>query len=141
MINFILDAYAKLPVKGSKTSAGYDIHCMHDVVLKPNERKLIYTGVTLGSCPEDIYLRVAPRSKLANKFGVDVLAGVVDSDYRGSIGVILYNTGTETVELPAGSAIAQLIPERIADYDVQEIERIVETARGASGINDKDLRL
>jgi dUTP pyrophosphatase len=141
MISFVLEDGAKLPQRGSAHAAGLDIHCMQDIVLTPHSRQLVYTGVTLAYCPPDVYLRVAPRSKLANKRGIDVLAGVVDNDYRGSIGVILYNTSDYDIELFAGSAIAQLIPECIISYPVQEVEVVSQTVRGGAGVNDKDLRL
>lgn len=141
MICFKLCEGAKLPTRGSVMAAGLDIHCMDMVVLRPHERKLVYTGVTLADCPKDIYLRIAPRSKLANDFGLDVLAGVVDSDYRGKIGVILYNTTDFSTVLQKGTAIAQLIPEVIKMCMVYEVETTTKTDRGVEGIHSTDKRL
>ena len=141
MISFILEDTAKLPKRGAGNAAGLDIHCMNRLWLAPNSRQLIETGVTLAECPDNVYLRVAPRSKLANKYGLDVLAGVVDCDYRGEIGVILHNTSNDTVQLPAGSAIAQLIPEVVCHYPVQAVTKVVASLRGVAGIHDKELRL
>ena len=78
-------------------------------------------------------LQKAPRSSLALNFGVDVLAGVVDSDYRGEIRVILLNTGTEPVVLSPGDRIAQLIVEKIADLCVTEVSSLPTTVRGEGG--------
>lgn len=140
-IKFILKDGGKLPVRGSKYAAGLDIHCLDEVYLQQGERKLIHTGVYLADCYESTYLRVAPRSKLAHKYGIDVMAGVVDSDYRGEICVILRNTSKQEVHLPTGSAIAQLIQEALYLSQAVETTEAEETERGTAGIQDKDLRL
>lgn len=146
MIKFILELGAKLPVLGSEEAAGLDIHNIDYEVLPAGERLMIHTGVKLASMPKGSYLRVAPRSKLANKFGIDVLAGVVDSDYRGEICVILINHGKEDVEFEEGSAIAQLIPTLLLQPEpfthlVEETTEVEDSSRGESGIKDEDLRL
>jgi dUTP pyrophosphatase len=141
MIKFTLKDGAKLPRRGSKCAAGMDV-CINELVtLHKGERKLVKTDVYLSDCPLDIYLRVAPRSKLAVKLGIDIMAGVVDSDYRGEIRVLLHNCSNDIVSFRRGDAIAQLIPEVIRPYAVQESMSSTGTARGDSGINDFDLRL
>ncbi len=141
MISFILHDGAQLPKRGSAQAAGLDIHCIEKILIEPYSQQLVYTGVQLANCPDDIYLRVASRSKLANKRGLHVNGGVVDSDYRGKIGVILYNHTSQPVELPAQSAIAQLIPEAILAYEAQEVFDVVDTERGEAGVNCKEERL
>lgn len=146
MIKFILEEGAKLPVLGSSEAAGLDIHCIDAEIVPAGGRVMIHTGVTLASCPKGIYLRIAPRSKLAKKFGLDVLAGVVDSDYRGEICVILQNHGVEDVEFDEGSAIAQLIPTLLLQPEpfkhlVEETTEVEESNRGEDGIKDEDVRL
>lgn len=141
MIKFKLSEGAKLPKRSTPLAAGLDICTTETFYLLAGERKLVSTGVTLSSCPIGSYLRIAPRSKLANRFGIDVLAGVVDSDYRGEIKVILHNTGESPITLNSGDAIAQLIVESITLCEVQETDSVTETLRGKSGINDNDLRL
>jgi dUTP pyrophosphatase len=140
-IKFKLDDGANLPQRGSPKAAGLDIECNHTFIIEPKSRVLVSTGVSLADCPEDIYLRVAPRSKLANKFGIDVLAGVVDSDYRGEICVILYNTGVQAIKFMKGKRVAQLIPEAIVLCEVQEAKAVTKTLRAQAGIKDKELRL
>ena len=76
---------------------------------------------------------MAPRSGLAAKNGLDVLAGVIDSDYRGEIVCVLYNTGDETIKLPAGSKICQLIIEKIITPTAVWSDEINETERGSGG--------
>jgi len=76
---------------------------------------------------------VAPRSGLAVKHGVDVLAGVVDADYRGEVGVVLVNLGASTVTLEKGDRIAQLIIERIDTNEATAVQTLDGTVRGAGG--------
>ena len=76
---------------------------------------------------------MAPRSGLAYKKGIDVGAGVIDEDYRGEVGVILFNFGEEDFEVAPGDRIAQLILERIATPDVEVVADLDATDRGAGG--------
>ena len=99
-----LDPKAVLPKRGSALAAGLDICSIEDVELKPKQRATVRTGLAV-AIPPGFYGRVAPRSGLAAKQGLDVLAGVIDSDYRGEISCVLYNTGEEIITLPAGSKI------------------------------------
>jgi dUTP pyrophosphatase len=127
-----LDRKAVLPTRGSSFAAGLDLYSIEAVTLKPRERRLVPTGLAV-AIPEGYYGRLAPRSGLATKNGVDVLAGVIDADYRGEIGCLLYNAGEETVSLPAGTKICQLIIEKIITPDAVWVESLSETSRGSGG--------
>jgi hypothetical protein len=70
---------------------------------------------------------------LAWKNFIDVGAGVVDYDYRGSVGVVLFNHSDVDFSIAHGDRIAQLILERISMADVEEVEELFETERGAGG--------
>src|SRR4051812_29674750 len=107
-----LDARAALPSRGSASAAGLDMYSIEEVAIEPGQRALVRTGLAV-AIPEGHYGRIAPRSGLALRTGLDVLSGVIDSDYRGEIGCLLYNTGTETISLPMQSKICQLIIEKI----------------------------
>ena len=100
--------------RGSPESAGVDLRCMNAFSLMPGERKMIDTGVHLVECSEDYYVQLAPRSGLALKFGIQVLAGVIDRDYRGEIKAILLNSGNEPFHAKAGDRICQAITIRCA---------------------------
>jgi dUTP pyrophosphatase len=109
-----LHEYAQLPTYGSDGAIGLDLHAVvpeHITVLAPGERALIPTGLA-AAIPEGFYGRVAPRSGLAVKYGIDVLAGVIDSDYRGEIKVALVNLGDKPFDIRTGDRIAQLVLER-----------------------------
>jgi dUTP pyrophosphatase len=127
-----LDPGAVLPARGSDLSAGLDICALEELTIGPRERVRARTGLAV-AIPEGYYGRLAPRSGLAMKNGLDVLAGVIDSDYRGEIGCLLYNTGDETIHLPAHSKICQLIIEKIITPTAVWTDDLSHTHRGSGG--------
>ena len=127
-----LDSRATLPARGSVFSAGLDICSIEDLVIEPRQRATARTGLAV-AIPHGFYGRVAPRSGLAAKHGLDVLAGVIDSDYRGELCCLLYNTADSPITLAAGSKICQLIIEKIIAPKAVWTNDLDETARGAGG--------
>jgi dUTP pyrophosphatase len=127
-----LDDKATLPARGSSFAAGLDICSIENVVIEPRQRAIARSGLAV-AIPHGFYGRVAPRSGLAVKQGLDVLAGVIDSDYRGELCCVLYNTSDVTIELPARSKICQLIIEKIITPQPTWVNDLDETARGAGG--------
>ncbi|HEX8423271.1 MAG TPA: dUTP diphosphatase [Pyrinomonadaceae bacterium] len=123
---------AKLPTRGSGQSAGLDLYSIEDVTLEAGARAAVRTGLAV-AIPENFYGRVAPRSGLAVNYGLDVLAGVIDSDYRGEIVCALVNHGREAFTLAAGQRVAQLIIEAIITPEPVWTDALEETARGAGG--------
>jgi dUTP pyrophosphatase len=116
---------------GTYGAAGFDLKAAQDGVIKRGERHLIKTNIRM-AIPKGYYGRIAPRSGLALKYGLVVLAGVIDSDYRGEIGVILRNTGIEDFEFKYGDRIAQIIIERCFT-NLTKVESLDDTDRGAGG--------
>ncbi len=127
-----LDPRAILPTRGSAAAAGLDIHAIEDLEIKPGERLLARTGLAV-AIPEGYYGRIAPRSGLSTRIGLDTLAGVIDADYRGEILCLLFNLGKETIQLPSGSKICQLIIEQIITPVPAWADEISETDRGSGG--------
>jgi len=127
-----LDSKATLPARGSAFAAGLDLYSIEDISIGSGERHLAKTGLAV-AIPEGCYGRIAPRSGLAMKHGLDVLSGVIDSDYRGEMGCLLYNTSDETIHLPAQSKICQLIIEKIEMPTAVWANDLSETRRGAGG--------
>jgi len=127
-----LDPRATLPTRGSQASAGLDLYSIEAVSLDPGQRAIARTGLAV-AIPEGFYGRVAPRSGLATKKGVDVLAGVIDADYRGEIGCLIYNAGQERLELEAGTKVCQLIIEKIASPQAAWADELTDTERGGGG--------
>lgn len=127
-----LDSRAVLPQRGSALAAGLDVCSIEELEIGARQRVMARTGLAV-AIPPGFYGRIAPRSGLAAKNGLDVLAGVIDSDYRGEVCVLLYNTGDEAIKLVAGSKICQLIVEQIITPDAAWASDLDETARGAGG--------
>ncbi|HET9710373.1 MAG TPA: dUTP diphosphatase [Pyrinomonadaceae bacterium] len=127
-----LDERAVLPKRGSVLAAGLDVCGIEELEIGPRQRVMARTGLAV-AIPPGFYGRIAPRSGLAAKNGLDVLAGVIDSDYRGEVCCLLYNTSDEVIKLAAGSKICQLIVEQIITPDAAWASDLDETARGAGG--------
>lgn len=130
---------ARLPVYSSDGAAGMDVHAAEEVTIPAGEYKKVGTGIAIewrSDYPESYYMRVAPRSGLAARNGINVGAGVIDSDYRGEISVILFNHGKEPYTASIGDRIAQLIWTRCDQIDRIEWaadDGLTETARGTDG--------
>ena len=133
-IEITLGENAKIPTKGSDGAAGYDLYNAEnqDISLAPGERRLFATNIKI-SLPRGIYARIAPRSGLAFKNGIDVLAGVCDSDYRDWYRVLLINLGNSVVNIRKGDRIAQVIFENYTNFDFCQVNSLDETNRGGNG--------
>ena len=139
----------KEPFRANESDAGYDLFSTEHAILEPFQRKLISTGINI-EIPEGFYGRVAPRSGLACKKGIDVMAGVIDSGYRGEIKVLLINLNFEgynlqpnafeamfgsanRIEIKPGDRIAQLIIEKCHAVEWKTMETLEESQRGEGG--------
>lgn len=122
-----------IPTQGTEYAAGYDLYAAEDATIYKVSRKLVKTNIAI-SIPDGYYGRIAPRSGLAYKNGIDVMAGVIDSDYRGDIGVILFNTDTNNdFSVKAGDRIAQIIIEKCYKVTWVESENLTDSARSQGG--------
>jgi dUTP pyrophosphatase len=126
---------AKIPEKAHESDAGFDLFSDEDVIIPAQERKVVKTGISVSlSFPESkdfsCYLRIAPRSGLSAKKGIDVFAGVVDINYRGEFLICLFNSSKEDFEIKKGDKIAQMIPTVIFKTDIKEVSSLDETDRG-----------
>ena len=132
-IELILLTNGKMPVKGSQHSAGYDLFSSENTVVPPRARKCIETGVKLKHLDSGFYIRIAPRSGLAVKKSIDIGAGVVDSDYRGEIKVILFNHGNKNFQINNNDRIAQMILTPVIKMELEETSQLPESVRGEGG--------
>ena len=103
---------ATWPTQAYGSPAGMDLYAVEDIHLPPYGRDKVFTGI-IARLPPNSYGRIAPKSGLALRQGIDVLAGVIDQDYEGEIIIVLYNTTNVHVHLKEGQAIAQLICTKI----------------------------
>lgn len=131
---------AKIPTKGSEYAAGYDLFSIEDSIkLEHSERKLFKTGIHI-KIPEGYYGRIAPRSGLSLKQGIDVMAGIIDADYIGELGIILVNLNIDPVIVDTTKPIAQLIIERHYDMIFQPADELDQTKRGIGGYGSTDIK-
>jgi len=128
--------HATLPARATPGAAGYDLFSIDNYVVLPGRRVVVSTGISI-KLPYGCYGRIAPRSGLAVKHGLDTLAGVVDPDYTGEVKVVLQNLDpTQPFVIRPGYRIAQLILENCLTPEVNEIPGEctgLVTERGASG--------
>ncbi|XP_052097555.1 deoxyuridine 5'-triphosphate nucleotidohydrolase-like [Mytilus californianus] len=127
-----LTANALSPTRGSKLAAGYDLYSAYDYKIPSKGKVCAMTDIQI-ALPEGCYGRVAPRSGLAAKHFIDVGAGVIDQDYRGNVGVVMFNFGEQEFVVNKGDRIAQLICERIYIPELEECENLNKTERGEGG--------
>lgn len=129
------------PTYETSQSAGADVRSTEYVTIPAHGRALVRTGLKV-AIPEGYEIMVRPRSGLALKKGITVLntPGCVDADYRGEIGVILFNTTNEDFEVQPGDRIAQLILNKVEQINWIEVEELDETKRGDGGFGSTNIK-
>lgn len=127
----LLTQDAKMPERFSFQAAGHDLYCRESFSFGGGQTVLVPTGIAV-SIPHGYYGRIAPRSGLALK-AIHVLGGVIDSDYRGEIKVILFNSSHVKIEFKKHDRIAQLIIEKININSFIQVESLDQTQRGDGG--------
>lgn len=128
----LLTPTAQPPLRGSEFAAGFDLCADEDVLIPSRKRRIISTGIA-AKLPANCFGRIAPRSGLALKHGIDVLAGVIDEDYRGEIKVILYNSDGSHFQVNKGDRIAQLLVQTYQKPVMELVDELDETDRGGGG--------
>jgi len=128
----LLSESAALPKKADFGSAGFDLTSPKDAEIESRGRLLLPLDISI-ELPGGCYGRIAPRSGLAAKHGLDVGAGVIDPSYRGNVGVVLFNHNDAPFIIRKGDRIAQLILESYIDAEVESTDSLSETARGSGG--------
>jgi deoxyuridine 5'-triphosphate nucleotidohydrolase len=123
---------AVVPKRQHPEDAGADVHSAVDLTVPARGRALVSTGIGL-AVPPGFYCRVAPRSGLAVKHGIDVGAGVVDCGYVGEVKVLLFNHSDVPYSVARGDRIAQLIVQAIHTAPFEEFEALDATERGEGG--------
>ena len=133
----VLDNSITLPKYETISSAGMDIRAFIPegiIEIKPQERKLIRTGLCL-EIPKGYEVQIRPRSGLALKNGITVLnsPGTIDADYRGELKIILINHSKEKFSVKKGERIAQMVVCPVVRVQLEEVQELPITNRGASG--------
>lgn len=134
----LLNKEAKIPTKTNYSDAGFDLYSSVSTIIPPKQRKTVNTGIAL-QMPEHFAGLIWPRSGLSVKQGVDVLAGVVDSGYRGEIMVCLYNTSDQNVVINTGDRIAQIIFQEVPRVIMEVHESLGSSQRGDNGFGSSGI--
>ena len=127
-----LSENATIPTRGSATAAGYDLYSAEDCAIPARGKGLVKTDIQI-KVPHGTYGRIAPRSGLAWKNHIDIGAGVVDEDYRGNVGVVMFNHADVEFVVKKGDRVAQLVCEKISYPEVEVLNSLDETLRGDCG--------
>ncbi|WP_172623346.1 dUTP diphosphatase [Arabiibacter massiliensis] len=138
-----LDPDLPAPAYAYAGDAGVDLRSTCDVLLQPFERKLVPCGIAL-AIPRGYAGFVLPRSGLAIKHGVSLVnaPGLIDSDYRGEVGVVLVNLDAhEPFAVKRGDRIAQLVVLQVPAVEFDPSEELPETERGAGGFGSSGVRM
>lgn len=129
----LLHPDAKVPTRANATDAGLDLYALSGGIAVPGDRLRVSTGISM-SIPKGYYGRISPRSGLAWRNGIDVMAGTVDSSYRGEIQVVLINLETtEVFQVNPGDRIAQLVIQKVELWNPVVVDELDETERGENG--------
>jgi len=125
-----------MPEYATDGSAGLDLRAAvsEPIILNPKDRTLVSTGIIIG-LTKGFEAQVRPRSGLAVRNGIMLVnsPGTIDSDYRGEIKVILFNSGNEPFEIRRGDRIAQLIVSKYERVALKKVDEIEVTSRGDGG--------
>ncbi len=136
IIKLINKSGLAMPEYETNQSAGMDLRSAsaEEICLKPGARGLIPTGLYM-QLPPGYEAQIRSRSGLALKKGVAVLnsPGTIDADYRGELGVILINHGTEEFVVQKGDRVAQMVISKYAKAKIREVEVLESTERGSGG--------
>ena len=125
-----------LPERATAHASGFDLRARvsGSLVVAVGARALIPTGVAI-AVPPGYEAQIRPRSGLALKSGLTLLnsPGTIDADYRGEVGVIVVNHGADPVTIARGDRIAQMVIQSVPDVDLEPVDELPETQRGAGG--------
>lgn len=125
-----LDKEARLPEYAHPGDAGMDIFSLEDYELKPKERHLFSTGVSI-ALPRGYVALIWDKSGLAAKYGLSTLGGVIDADYRGEYKIVILNTSDKSYNIKKGDKIAQVIIQPVVKAETEEVEDLDQTGRGS----------
>lgn len=133
----------ELPQYATPMSAGMDLRAFTDesITIMPGERKLVHSGISI-QLPEGYELQVRPRSGLALKHGITLTnsPGTVDADYRGDVGAIVHNLGTEPFVINNGDRICQIVVKEYVKIEWEEADSLDSTERGEGGFNSTGIK-
>lgn len=130
---------AILPEYAHAGDAGMDFYSIEDVVIPPQKRALVHTGIQIASIPKGHWLQLFGKSGLASKAGIIILGGVIDENYRGEVMVVMYNSDDKPYTVKAGQKIVQGVIVPVAYCSVMEVKEVENSVRGEGGFGSTGL--
>lgn len=124
-----IDKEVELPKHSRSGDAAIDIRSAESLILKPDERRAIKSGIAI-ELPEGYAGFVWDRSGIAALHGIHTMAGVLDSNYRGELVIVLKNLSNQDFEIKKNDRIAQLAIQKVETVEVEEADELSETNRG-----------
>ena len=123
---------AKLPEKAHQGDLGYDVFADEDKWIEPGSYKLISTGISVHNSSYKYGLIIKDRSSIAMK-GLFTHAGVIDAGYTGEIKILFHNNSSTAIKIEHGDKMAQLVPTKVVNFEVEEVDELFKTRRGSKG--------
>jgi len=125
---------AVIPSYAHDGDAGVDLYSTEDYLLKPGDRILVSTGITI-AIPKGYEAQTRPKSGLALNKGLSIAntPGTIDSGYRGEVGIIAINLGKEDIKIEKGKKVAQMVFNKVEEAKFEEVEELDSTKRGDGG--------
>lgn len=123
---------AIIPSYAHDGDAGFDLRSVAECRLAPGEKIIAKTGLKM-SIPKGYFGSIRDRSGLAAKHGIHTLAGVVDSGYRGEVGIVMINLGKEEFTIEKGMRVAQMLIQPVEEADIAKVDTLDETKRNEGG--------
>ncbi len=134
-----LNNKAVLPSYAHENDAGMDLFSVEDFILSSGERIVCQTGIAM-AIPMGFVGLIWDKSGIAAKRGIKTLSGVIDSSYRGEIGVVLYNLSGEDYKISKGDKVAQMLIQKIESPEIEEVDNLEDTDRGDGGFGSTGIR-
>ncbi len=134
-----IDKNVELPKYAKQGDAAFDLRSSEDKILKSGDKHIVKTGIRL-AIPEGYVGLVWDRSGVAAKHGVHCMAGVIDSGYRGEVGVVMKNLSNEDFTIEKNMRIAQMLIQPVAAAKITEVEELEETERNSGGFGSTGLK-
>ena len=122
----------EMPSYAHEGDAAFDLRSAEELIIKPGEKQIINTGLKM-AIPKGHVGLIWDRSGLAAKYALHCLAGVIDSGYRGEIGVVIINLGNDQIQITKNMRIAQMLIQPIINTTIEETNSLDETIRNEGG--------
>ncbi len=130
---------AIIPKYAHEGDAGMDLYSIEEITIPSGKRIIIPTGISI-ELPKNYVSLIWGKSGLASKNGIAILAGVIDSGYRGEYKVVLLNTSDEDYTIGKAQKIAQLLIQKVETAEIKQVDELTDSSRKDGGFGSTGLR-